>query len=82
MNEVMLARAGGDVTSGAIAWTARMVRPLVDPPSVPPTATFVTPEPRPDIATGAERFVVVPSPNWPALFRPQHQTPPDATAHA
>ena len=31
----------------------------------------------PDTSTGVERFVVVPSPNCPWLFKPQHFTPPE-----
>jgi hypothetical protein len=30
----------------------------------------------PTTSTGVARLLVVPSPNWPSLFEPQHLTPP------
>jgi hypothetical protein len=42
----------------------------------------LTPLERPDTATGVVRFVVVPSPSWPALLSPQHFTAPFWMAHA
>ena len=41
------------------------------------------PLPSPDTGVGVDRFVVVPSPSWPAKLLPQHRTaPPDVRAHA
>ena len=41
-----------------------------------PAATAVMPLDRPTTSTGVKRFVVVPSPSAPSMFRPQHLTAP------
>jgi len=47
-----------------------------------PAETDATPDDKPDTPMGVDRFVVVPSPNWPAPLLPQHRTAPDPnTAH-
>jgi hypothetical protein len=41
-----------------------------------PADIAVTPELKPDTGTGVLRSVLVPSPNWPVTFKPQHCTAP------
>ena len=41
-----------------------------------PAPMAIAPLPRPDTATGTLRRVVVPSPSWPLLLKPQHSTAP------
>lgn len=41
-----------------------------------PALIATTPPVRPDTSTGVARSMIVPSPNWPTSFRPQHLTPP------
>jgi hypothetical protein len=41
-----------------------------------PAAMAVAPLANPLTSTGIVRLIVVPSPNWPYQFAPQHLTPP------
>ena len=54
---------------------ATPARAQVDPPAVIPLAAL-----SPATATGTARSSRVPSPSWPAAFRPQHQDWPERTA--
>ena len=45
-----------------------------------PAATAAMPLLSPITSTGVERSVVVPSPNWPYRFHPQHPIPPPVVA--
>src|SRR2546423_1470997 len=45
------------------------------------TVAYAVARPKKYAVTGDERLVVVPSPSWPKVFRPQHFTEPRLSPH-